>query len=246
VEVNVPDYTPEQLDLLLELQATDQRVRRVEHILDDLPEQRELAVSDQRAQELTRALDELRVDLDQAAAEQRQLEREVDILSQRRDAERARIYDGSVANARELKAIEAEIETTVRRLSEHEDLLLEALEKTELLEGRREVLASELADEEERRQQLEVARNDAAAGLLPELGELKVARDREAATLPADLRARYEAQVARTGGVAVAKLENNACTACRIELSMADVGELYAGPPLTTCPQCRRLLVVPA
>jgi uncharacterized protein len=246
VEVSVPDYTPEQLDLLLELQATDQRVRRVEHILDDLPEQRELAVSDQRAQELTRALDELRVDLDQAAAEQRQLEREVDILSQRRDAERARIYDGSVANARELKAIEAEIETTVRRLSEHEDLLLEALEKAELLEGRREVLASELADEEERRQQLEGARNDAAAGLLAELGELKVARDREAAALPEDLRARYEAQVSRTGGVAVGKLENNACTACRIELSMADVGELYAGPPLTTCPQCRRLLVVPA
>jgi hypothetical protein len=28
LEVSVPDYTPEQLDLLLELQATDQRVRR--------------------------------------------------------------------------------------------------------------------------------------------------------------------------------------------------------------------------
>jgi uncharacterized protein len=246
VEVSVPDYTPEQLDLLLELQATDQRVRRIEHTLDDLPEQRELAISDQRAQELTRAVDELGVALDQAGAEQRQLEREVDVLSQRRDAERARIYDGSVVNARELKAIEAEIETTVRRLSEHEDLLLEALERTETLEARRDVLASELAAEQERRDRLEVARNDAAAGLLAELGELKVARDREAAELPAELRARYEQQLARTGGVAVGKLEANACTACRIELSMADVGDLYAGPPLTTCPQCRRLLVVPA
>jgi uncharacterized protein len=244
--VSVPDYTPEQLDLLLELQATDQRVRRVEHTLDDLPEQRELAISEQRVAELTRALDELRVDLDQAAAEQRQLEREVDVLSQRRDAERARIYDGSVVNARELKAIEAEIETTVRRLSEHEDLLLEALERSETLEGRRDVLASELDGERERRDQLETARNDAASGLLAELGELKVARDREAATLPGELRERYERQVARTGGVAVGKLENNACTACRIDLSMADVGDLYAGPPLTTCPQCRRLLVVPA
>jgi uncharacterized protein len=244
--VSVPDYTPEQLDLLLELQATDQRVRRIEHTLDDLPEQRELVISDQRTQELARALDELRVALDQAGAEQRQLEREVDVLSQRRDAERARIYDGSVVNARELKAIEAEIETTVRRLSEHEDLLLEALERTDALEGRRDLLAAELDAEQERHAQLEGARNDAAAGLLAELGELKVARDREAAELPSELRARYEELVARTGGVAVGKLEANACTACRIELSMADVGELYAGPPLTTCPQCRRLLVVPA
>ncbi|MFP4149875.1 MAG: C4-type zinc ribbon domain-containing protein, partial [Nitriliruptoraceae bacterium] len=39
---------------------------------------------------------------------------------------------------------------------------------------------------------------------------------------------------------------DNACTACRLTMSRADVGELLAGPPLTTCPQCRRLLVVPA
>lgn len=241
----MPDFTPEQLDLLLELQSTDQRIRRIEHTLDDLPEQRELTVSQTRQQELGRALDDLGIELERAGVDQRQLEREVDVLTQRRDAEKARLYDGTVINARELKAVEAEIETTVRRLSEHEDLLLEALERTETLEARRAAFETEAAAERTRGETLERARDDAAAGLLAEVTELQVARDRQAAELPESLRLRYEQVVARTGGVAVGKLEGNACTACRIELSMADVGELYAGPPLTTCPQCRRLLVVP-
>jgi uncharacterized protein len=244
--VSVPDPTPEQLDLLLELQATDSHIRRIEHTLDDLPEQRELQGSEQRLVELERELDDIRVELEGAGGEQRQLEREVDVLSQRRDAERGRLYDGSVANARELQAVEAEIETTVRRITEHEDLLLAALERVETLEARLETVDAALTAERARRSQLEAARDEAASGLLAELAELGVTRDRDAAALPDELRVRYEQVRARTGGVAVGKLEGQACSACRIELSMADVGELYAGPPLTTCPQCHRLLVVPS
>jgi uncharacterized protein len=244
--VSVPDPTPEQLDLLLELQATDSHIRRVEHTLDDLPEQRDLQGSLQRVAELERELDDLRVELERAGGEQRQLEREVDVLSQRRDAERSRLYDGSVVNARELQAVEAEIETTVRRVAEHEDLLLAALERVEALEARHQTVEAALTAERARSGQLEAARDEAASGLLAELAELGVTRDRDAAGLPEDLRDRYEQVRARTGGVAVGKLEGNACSACRIDLSMADVGELHAGPPLTTCPQCRRLLVVPS
>jgi hypothetical protein len=45
LEVTVSEPTAEQLDLLLELQATDHRIRKLEHQLDDLPEQRELEAS---------------------------------------------------------------------------------------------------------------------------------------------------------------------------------------------------------
>lgn len=240
------DPTAEQLDLLLELQATDSRVRRLEHQLEDLPEQRQLDDSQQLAQRLLHDHDEVSLQLERASAEQRQLERETDVLTQRRDAERVRLYDGTIANARELKAVEAEIQTTERRISEHEDLLLEILERVEELESRAGALHT---GQEELRITivgLEAARDDAAKGILAELAELRVLRDRQAAELPDDLLTRYEAVAARAGGTGVGKLEGNACTACRIELSMADVGELLDGPPLTTCPQCRRLLVVPA
>jgi uncharacterized protein len=242
----VPDPSPEELEQLLELQTTDHRVRKLQHLLDDLPEQQQYEAAAARVVELGRDHDDLRVELERANAEQRQLERETAILEERRDVETVRLYDGSVTNQREARSVEAEIETTKRRIAEHEDTLLEVLERVEGLEAR----ASELgtAQEATRREaeELSVARDDAAKGLLAELGELQAVRDRQAAALPEELLRRYEEAAARAGGTGVGQLEGNACTACRIELSYADVGELLAGPPLTTCPQCRRLLVVPA
>jgi uncharacterized protein len=246
VEVSVADPTYEQLDLLLELQATDSTVRRLEHQLDDLPEQQQLLEAEARIAQLGHEHDDIRVELERASAEQRQLEREVDVLTQRRDAERTRLYDGSVVNARELKAVEAEIETTQRRISEHEDLLLEALERVDAMEGRAAELTAGQAHERQRVDELTLARDEAAKGILAQLAELGVLRERQASGLPAELLARYEQAATRYGGTGVGRLEDNACTACRIEMSRVDVGELYAGPPLTTCPQCRRLLVVPA
>jgi uncharacterized protein len=240
------DVTAEQLELLLELQGTDSRLRRIEHQLDDLPEQQQLDASVERVAELGREHDDVRVELDRAAAGQRQLEREIDVLTQRRDAERTRLYGGAVANARELKAVEAEIETTVRRIDEHEELLLEVMETVDELQRRADGLAATQAAERELVETRTEDRDRAAKELIAEQAELAAVREAEAEQLPSELLSRYEQAAARAGGTGVGKLVGNACTACRIELSMADVGQLYAGPPLTTCPQCRRLLVVPA
>ena len=241
----MPDATQEQLDLLLTLQGTDSRLRKLRHQLDDLPEQQQLDATKARIDELQREHDDLNVEADRVRAQQRQYEREVDVLSQRRDAERTRLYDGSVANAREMKAVEAEIETTIRRIAEHEDLMLEALEETETLENQLAELVAERKRQSEQADQLVLDRDAAAKGILVEQAELQAKRDKETTGLPAELVEMYDKASARSGGTAVGKLEGNACTACRIEMSMADVGKLYAGPPLATCPQCRRLLVVP-
>ena len=238
--------TSEQLDLLLDLQATDHRIRKLEHQLDDLPEQRAMEESRQRVVELGEALDEIRIELERVGGEQRRLEREVDVLGERRDAERSRLYDGTVTNQREMQSLEAEIASVERRVAEHEDELLEVLETVETLEERLSTLETDRAAEEQRFSELEVARDEAAKGLLAELGELKVTRARQAEGLPENLLERYERIAARTGGTGVGKLEGNACTACRIDLSWADVNDLLTGPPLASCPQCQRLLVVPA
>ncbi|TVP68625.1 MAG: hypothetical protein EA340_08410 [Nitriliruptor sp.] len=241
----MPEPTSAELDLLLELQATDHRLRKLRHQLEDLPEQRQLQATLARAGELDRQHDDLRVELERASSRQRQLEREVEVLTERRDAERARLYDGSVANAREMKAVEAEIETTVRRIDEHEELLLEVLEQVDALETTAATLVADGETARVRAAELERARDEAAMHLLAELGELEADRARRAASLPEDLLRRYEEAADRAGGTGVGKLVDNSCTACRLSMSRADVGELLAGPPLTTCPSCRRLLVVP-
>lgn len=238
------DPSAEDLERLLELQATDHRVRKVEHILDDLPEQQQLAAARERVAELGREHADLRVELERATAEQRQLERETDVLIERRDAERVRLYDGSVTNARELKSVEAEVDATIRRIEEHEESMLAVMEGLEELEQKSADLLAQAEAEKTRVSELEVALDESAKEWLAELGELKAQRDRQAAEIPDDLLQRYQEAAQRGGGTGIGRLEGNACTACRIEMSYADVGELHAGPPLTTCPQCRRLLVV--
>ena len=238
------DPSSEDLERLLELQATDHRVRKVQHILDDLPEQQQLLAANERVAELRRQHADLRVELERANAEQRQLERETDVLIERRDVERVRLYDGSVTNERELKSVQAEVDATVRRIEEHEESMLAVLERLEELENRSSDLLAAADAESQRVAELEVTLDESASEWLAELGELKAQRDRQASELPADLITRYEQAAERGGGTGVGQLDGNACTACRIEMSYADVGELFAGPPLTTCPQCRRLLVV--
>lgn len=237
--------TGDQLELLLDLQASDHRIRKIEHQLDDLPEQQAVEESRRRVAELGEAHDGTRIELERAGAEQRRLEREVDVLGERRDAERSRLYDGTVTNQREMQSLEAEIASVERRMTEHEDELLEVLESVETLEQRLSELETERASEQQRVEELTVARDEAAKGLLAELDELRATRSQQADGLPADLLERYERLAGRTG-TGVGKLDGQACTACRIDLSMADVNELLTGPPLATCPQCQRLLVVPA
>ncbi|GGI08364.1 zinc ribbon domain-containing protein [Egicoccus halophilus] len=238
------DPTSEDLERLLELQATDHRVRKVQHILDDLPEQQQLVEANERVAELRRQHEDLRVELERANAEQRQLERETDVLIERRDAERVRLYDGSVTNARELKSVEAEVDATVRRIEEHEDSMLAVMERLDELEQRSTELLQGAEAERQRIAELEVTLDESAKDWLAELGELRAMRDRQAAELPGPLLERYEEAARRGGGTGIGRLDGNACTACRIEMSYADVGELYEGPALTSCPQCRRLLVV--
>jgi uncharacterized protein len=242
VEVTVPSDA--ELDLLLALQVTDHALRKVEHQLDALPEQRALDEATERLDALERRVADLAGQLDSARTEQRVLERDIDTLSNRRDAERVRLYDGSVTNAREMSSVEAEIESTERRLEEHEEDLLTVMERVEELERRSSELDAEVVAARARLRDAEAARDAGAGLLLAERAERQVEREREASELPADLLARYEEAATRGGGTGVGRLDGLACSACRIEMSRADVDVLYRGDTLGTCPQCRRLLIV--
>jgi uncharacterized protein len=234
------------LDRLLELQAIDDEARRLEHQLEGLAEQRE--VDELVAQDATLAEGdvELRDRLERVQRDQRQVELEIEALQQRRAEEQARLYAGSLTTGREVQAAEAEIASTERRRSEHEDQLLEIMQAAE-------DLSAQLADLTQVRERLAervvsatAARDTAAQQLIARIAEVQVRRDPVAAALPAELLASYEAAATRGGGTGVGVLRDNACSACRITFPMTEINGFLTGPPLTQCTQCRRLLIVPA
>ena len=237
------DLPADQLDALLELQKTDSQIARLEHRLDALPEQQALDDAEQRHEELTQAADAKRVDIDRARSENTRLDGEIDLLRQRLEAEQARMYSGEISNPKELQSLRAEIDSTKRRIDEHEDRLLEVMEQREALEQAATSYQEEASELATRIEQLSDERDAAAKGLLAELGEAKAARDTHRETLPDDLLERYE-QARGGAGIAVGELADGMCTACRIELPIAEVNELLDGPPLARCPNCQRMLVV--
>jgi len=235
-----------ELDRLLELQSIDDEARRLEHQLEGLEEQRELDALVAQDTTLAEGDVDLRDRLDRVQRDQRQVELEIEALQQRREEEQARLYAGSLTTGREVQAAEAEIASTARRRSEHEDQLLEIMEAAEDLmaqladlSGVRERLAERIAA-------ATAARDDAAQQLIARIAEVQVRRDPVAAALPADLLSRYEAAAKRGGGTGVGVLRENACSACRITFPMTEINGFFTGPPLTECTQCRRLLIVPA
>ena len=236
---------PEHLERLLELQEIDSRIRRLEHRLDHLDEQQRLDKAREELDTVNERQAKLRVELDRVEAKQRQLEGELDLFRQRKDAEHARMYSGEISNPKELQSIRAEIESTERRISEHEDRLLAVMEKAEEIESRLDQLGEAEDELTTRVDELAAERDEAAQGLLAEKAELEVQRDRHRDEIADDLLARYDTKREEKGGVAVAELERGMCTGCRIELPMVDQQELFEGPPLGECPQCGRLLVVP-
>jgi uncharacterized protein len=235
---------PEQLDALLALSDADSSLLRLRRRLDDLPEQQQLDEAVQRRAALEQALGDRRLDRDRAQAHLDKEDREVAQLKERLAAEQQRMYGGEISNARELASMRAEIEAVERRIGEHEDAELEAMEELEQIEGDIADLEQQVQDAEATIHDRTAARDQAAQSLLAEIAELEVDIEGQREPLPADLLDRYDAARDRFGGRAVGRLAGDQCTACGISLSYADVNELVEGPPLATCPNCGRMMVV--
>ena len=235
----------EDLDLLLELSDVDAQRARIDATLADLPEQQAVDEANERLEAAIRQGDELRVEATTVEAEQRRHEREIEQFQTRIAKEQERLYGGGVTNAKEMQSVENEIQAAQRRVDEHEEELLEAMEAADDLAARIDDAARTADQTRAEIVELEATRDAAAQTLLAEKAELDVQRDKLRGELGVDALAQYDGVRERIpAGVAVGELSGMSCTACRIDLPHAEVNELRDGDALTTCPNCRRLLVV--
>ncbi|MDX1621688.1 MAG: C4-type zinc ribbon domain-containing protein [Nitriliruptorales bacterium] len=231
------------LEAILDVQDLDARIRRLQHQLDELPEQQQLDEAKAEDEALLEKQDAARVELERLQAEQRQAEGELDLLRQRRDAEQAKMYSGDISNPRELQSLRAEIDSTTRRIDEHESRVLEMMERGEQLENAVTSIQSKRDQLQQRIEDLTQKRDEAAQHVIAEKAELEVERDQRLESVPDELLQRYDEASERFRSAPFGRLVDGMCTGCRIELPVVDVNELLDGPPLAKCPQCQRPLV---
>ncbi|MFB3738122.1 MAG: zinc ribbon domain-containing protein [Candidatus Velamenicoccus archaeovorus] len=231
------------VDRLLELQDMDSAIDRLTSRRRQLEEGEELRAARTLMEEAEGRLGEVRLAMDTVTRDQQRLEHEIDTMTQKAAAEEKRLYDGSIANAKELAALQHEIQSIRDRRSRTEDELLEQMQQREELEARTERAQAEV---EEARARVDALGGDALReleGIEAELAALR--RDREA-LLPAfdeELLELYEELRAQKKGVAAARLVDGVCQACHEQLSAMELDRLKRTDGVKRCEYCRRILI---
>jgi uncharacterized protein len=229
---------------LLDLQAIDTRLDQSTHRRATLPEQRQL-------DEVTVRLRALDDDLVRASTAEADVQREVakadadvQLVRDRSARNEARLMAGQ-GTAKDMQALQHEVDSLTRRQAELEDIELEVMERAEALSA---AVAKAQAERDEHAAQVDrlaVERDRVVAELEAEAATVVRPRPDVVAGVGAELVALYEKIRASSGGIGAAPLRHRRCEGCRLELNQVDINRLRdaADDEVLRCEECRRILV---
>lgn len=229
---------------LLDLQAEDTAIARLNERRASLPEAA-------RLKEVEELLAELEADLEiankqnaEVAREQSRLEGEIETIEQKMGREEQRMLSGTVANPKELSALQAEVESLKRKRSGVEDHLLEVMEQREGAQATVDKLETERVAAAAERDELRAKVTQLMGAIDAELAAHASTREQIAPEIPAELSALYEKIRASKGGVGAAALAGGTCEGCHTKLPAVEAERIRKRKGLQRCDNCRRILVV--
>jgi uncharacterized protein len=231
------------LDRLLELQELDTAIDRLEARKRRLEEGKEIAEARAAMEDAEGGLGELRLGVDAVVREQQRLEREIDSMTRKAEVDEKRLYDGSIANVKEMEALQHEITSLKERRSRSEDDLLEQMVRRDDLESRGGEASTVV---QQARVRLEAVGGEAVVELErieAELAEKRAAREKLVPEFDDELLELYEELRRQKRGVAVAALVDGVCQACHEKLSAMELDRLKRTEGVKRCEYCRRIVV---
>ena len=231
------------MDRLLDLQELDLSIDRLEARRGQLEGGEDVRAARERMQGAEERVGELRLALDSVVRELTKLEHDADSLEKRIEAERGRLYDGSVANPKELEAIQAEIRNLTERKRRVEDLELDQMERREDMEGKLPALEGELAETRDRLTEISAGTETELAELNESLVTRRTERSELASGFDEELLELYEDLRRSKRGVGAAALIDGVCQGCHQKLSAAERDRIKRSEGIRRCEYCRRILV---
>jgi predicted nucleic acid-binding Zn-ribbon protein len=238
-----PSGIPRGLGRLLDLQELDLAVDRLKGRLATIETGEEVDTLRRQVREAESRLGEAKLALDGVVREQGRLEGDVDSMDQKMQAERKRMFDGSVANPKELQSMAAEIESLQHRKARTEDGILEKMEQREDLEGRLGPIEAEVAELRRRLQEVEDTSGRELVEIEQELEARTAERQAAAGEVDQELLDLYEDLRRSKKGVGAAALVDGVCQGCHQKLSAVYLDRLKRDEGIRRCEYCRRILV---
>lgn len=233
----------DDLATLLKMQHIDLEIMRASKKLQELPQR--AAILEVRTK---------RRDIDQKRAQ-------LDALHAEADSRLARISDEDGQLVEKQRRVQEEIDTTrggyrdveartkelngfAKRRNTLEGELSTVGEELSKIEGVQARVAQILGDLDQQEARATESFVKEGGALKQALAQMEGERSHLATSLPEDLLAAYEKTAARTGGVAVGRLQGANCGVCRMAIEGGRLIEMKAQGNLAACPQCGRLLII--
>lgn len=233
----------DDLAALLQLQQIDLEVMRQTKQLEELPQRATILAARQKREAVEAKRAQVAALRKDAAHKLTRITDEDASLAKKEAGVQAAI-EAAHGDFRNAEARTKELAGIAKRratLADDHDAAAEELAKVEGLEGQIDRMLEELNTQE----QAAVESFQREGGALKSgIAQLKAQRDAVAASLPAEVASLYEKAAARSGGVAVGRLDGTRCGACRAPIDGGRLIDLKAQAPLGTCPACKRLLII--
>jgi predicted nucleic acid-binding Zn-ribbon protein len=230
---------------LLVIQQHDTHVDQLIHRAENLPQRAQLAKHEEAVVTLDRRLAEVDSRHGELTRSQQRFEDEISSLNERANQAEKRLYSGTVSNPRELQALQEDIESIRRRISQVEDDELEVMELLEPVEAAQAELVGERERLDGEGAELRAELAETEAEIEAELQSVRSERDEAASAVADDMWPIYDRLRAQLGGVAIARLVGSTCQGCHLGLSAVEVDRIRHLSPdePVYCEECGRLLV---
>jgi hypothetical protein len=232
----------EDIARLLTIQDRDQRIRAFQTELARIPVER--AARDRQLAESAARLEQAKGRLREIEVEKKGLE--VDAGARRTAIERYRTQQLQTRKNEEYSALQHEIEAAEKAILAIEDRELELMEEAESLAPKIREAEAGHADEKAKIQKALEAILAKVPNIEARIAELQQTRSAEAKDVDDDLLDRYERLFANKNGSALVPLEGDVCTGCHVRVTHQTAIEVKAAKSVVHCPNCGRMLFLPA
>lgn len=234
----------DEVSALLRLQEIDLKVLRLNKQLDEMPEKRDILTMRAKLADIQGLLDRTEAAGRAVDAKLQRMDDETAGITEKMQAEQAKLLSGEVKNPKELQAISMELDALKRHHDALENEELAVMAQRETASEQEAKVRKVLAAGRRKEAELVDAFKDRGGAIVAEVEKLTAERERLVSSLPSKTRDRYEALREAKHGIAIGMLEGNTCGACRVTLPEDQLERLAAGPRVGECPKCRRMLVV--
>jgi predicted nucleic acid-binding Zn-ribbon protein len=229
---------------LLDLQALDTRLDQIAHRKATLPELGELRVLDTEISAVNDDLVRARTALQDVQREITKADTDVQLVRERTIRNQARM-DAGLGTAKDMQALQHEVDSLARRQSALEDIELEVMERAEALAADVAKLEAASAEMTARAGGLRATCDKSLAELNTEVEQITRSRTDVVAGVGDDLVGLYEKIRASSDGIGAAVLRKRRCEGCNLELNQGEINRFTAADPdeVLRCEECRRILV---